>query len=187
MPTDQEITELLRRWSSGDTEAFSELVPLIVDDLRRLARGMMAHESPAHTLEPTALVNEVYLRLSGRRTVTWKNRAQFFVFMGNVMRRVLVDHARSHRTAKRGAGLTQLPFDEAFRLPDGRDPDLVSLDDALESLTAVDPRQGRIVEMRYFAGLTTGEIAEAEGISSRTVKRDWQTARLYLMNQLRDA
>jgi RNA polymerase sigma-70 factor (ECF subfamily) len=182
--TQSEITCILDRWSAGDPDALGELIPLIVDDLRRLARQQLAREDPGHTLQPTALVNEVYLRLAGRRTVTWRNRAQFFAFMASLMRRILVDHARHRQRAKRGSGSVPLSFDESLHLPDKRHPDLLALDDALNSLAEVDPRKSRIVELRYFAGLTVEEVAEVEGLSPTTVKRHWRAARLWLLREL---
>lgn len=181
---DGEITRLLQRWNAGDGAAFEELMPQVLDDLRRLARSFMAREDSAHTLQPTALVNEVYLRLASRRTVQWANRAHFFTFLGNMMRCILVDHARYRRAAKRGSGQRSPPLDETLRLPNVRDPDLVALDDAMSDLASFDPRLSRIVEMRYFAGLTTKEIAEAESVSPTTVKRAWQVARLWLLQEL---
>ena len=180
-----EITRLLDRWNGGDREALPELMPLIVPDLRQIARKYMAQESVNHTLQPTALVNEVYLRLVGRRTVSWRNRAQFFAFVAGMMRRVLVDHARKQKTSKRGSGSIRISFDESVRLPDQRrDPDVLALDEALHELSKLDPRQGRIVEMRYFTGLSVPEIAEVENISPTTVKREWRTARLWLYSHL---
>lgn len=182
-----EVTQLLERWSAGESEALAELMPLVLDDLREIAAKCLARESPGHTLQPTALVNEVYLRLVGRRTVSWRNKAQFFGFLAGMMRRILVDHARNRQTAKRGSGAVRISLDETIRLPEADDPDLLALDDALTSLAEVDPRQSRIVELRYFAGLTIDEIAEVEGISPTTVKREWTTAKLWLFRELNRA
>ncbi len=182
--TESEITRLLGRWSAGNADALGELMPLVVDDLRRLARRHLAREDPGHTLQPTALVNEVYLRLAGRRTVTWRDRAQFFAFLGSVMRQILVDHARHRQRVKRGSGSVPMTFDESLRLPDERDPDLLALHDALKGLAAVDPRKTRIVELRYFAGLKVDEVAELEELSPTTVKREWRAARLWLLREL---
>ncbi len=180
-----EITQLLDRWSEGDGEALSDLMPLIVKDLRRVAAKYLADENRGHTLQPTTLVNEVYLRLAGRRTVSWRNRAQFFAFVAGMMRRVLVDYARRHQTVKRGSGVIQISLDESIQLVRReKAPDLLALDEALESLAAVDPRQARIVEMRYFTGLNVAEIAEVEDISPTTVKREWRTAKLWLYREL---
>ena len=184
--TQSEITRLLDQWNAGESDALTKLMPLIVDDLRRVAGKYLAQEAEGHTLQPTALVNEVYLRLVGRRTVSWRNRAQFFAFVAGMMRRVLVDHARNRRTAKRGSGAIRLSFDESIKLPEERqkDPDLLALDEALQSLEEVDPRQSRIVEMRYFTGLSVKEVAEVESISPTTVKREWRTAKLWLYRAL---
>lgn len=187
MSGNSEVTRLLQRWSDGDPQALELLLPRILADVRRLARSFMARESANHTLQATALINEVYLRLENRRTVSWESSAQFFTFLGNLMRRVLVDYARSRRAAKRGGGERPIPFDETLRVPDYRDPDLLALDDALKSLAQVDERQSQIVEMRYFAGLSNAEIAQALDISVSTVKREWQIARLWLLHQLRAA
>jgi RNA polymerase sigma factor (TIGR02999 family) len=159
-------------------------MPLVLADLREIAAKCLARENPGHTLQPTALVNEVYLRLVGRRTVSWRNRAQFFGFLAGMMRRILVDHARNRQTAKRGSGGLRISLDETIRLPEAEDPDMVALDEAMKSLAEVDPRQSRIVELRYFAGLTIEEIAEVEGISPTTVKREWRTAKLWLFRAL---
>ncbi len=180
-----QVTQLLDRWGDGDPEALDGLMPLIVEDLRRIARNHLAAESAGHTLQPTALVNEVYLRLAGRRSVQWRNRQQFFAFVAGLMRRILVDHARKRRTAKRGSGAVKIAFDETIRLPDpAKDPDLLALDDGLKGLAKVDSRQCRIVEMRYFTGLSIEEVAEVEGISPTTVKREWRTAKLWLYEHL---
>lgn len=187
MPLNQsEVTRLLERWSEGDPEALTEMMPLIVGDLRRIAAKRLAQENPGHTLQSTALVNEVYMRLVGKRSVSWRNRAQFFAFVAGLMRRILVDHARKRRTTKRGSGVIRLSLDETIQVPSTeKDPDLLALDDALESLAKVDPRQCRIVEMRYFTGLTIEEVAEVEGIAPTTVKRDWRMAKLWLFHELR--
>lgn len=186
MPLAQsEITDLLDRWSGGEQDALARLMPLILEDLRHIAGKYLAQESSGHTLQPTALVNEVYLRLKGRRSVSWRNRAQFFAFVAGMMRRILVDHARLRQTLKRGSGAVRISLDESIRLPsDARAPDLLALDDALKGLAAVDPRQSRIVEMRYFTGLSVDEIAAVEEISPTTVKREWRTAKLWLYRQL---
>ena len=180
-----EVTQLLDRWSEGDDGALAELMPLIVGDLRLIAQRQLAQETPGHTLQPTALVNELFLRLVGKRTVSWQNRAQFFAFVARTMRRILVDHARSRRTAKRGSGALRISLDESIELPRSEeDPDLLALDEALKGLETIDPRQSRMVEMRYFTGLSVKEIAAVEGISPSTVKREWRTARLWLLREL---
>jgi RNA polymerase sigma factor (TIGR02999 family) len=186
--TDTEITQLLDRWSDGDGEALAELMPRIVEDLRQIAGRQLAVETPGHTLQPTALVNELYLKLVGKRTVSWRNRAQFFAVVARMMRRILVDHARGRLTSKRGAGAVRLSLDESLRLPPReKDSDLLALDQALKSLEAVDPRQSRLVEMRYFTGLSVKEVAAVEGISPTTVKREWRTAKLWLYRELSQA
>lgn len=179
-----DVTRLLERWTAGDAGALDELMPVVLGDLRRLAQSFMARERQTHTLQATALVNEVYLHLADRRTVVWKDRRQFFAFLGNVMRRILVDHSRSWRAAKRGGGMPLLHLDETLRLRDDRDPNLEALDDALNDLATIDARQSRIVEMRYFAGLSVVDIAHAEGVSATTIKREWRSARLWLIHHL---
>ena len=185
MLTSSEISRLLHRWSDGDQEALHDLMPLIVSDLRGMAGNQMAVERRDHTLQPTALVNEVYLKLIGRRSVSWRNRAQFFAFVAHMMRRLLVDHARTHKASKRGGNAVHVGLEEGIRVPEAdRDPDLLALDEAIEGLAKVDPRQARIVELRYFTGLTVPEIAEVEDLSPTTVKREWRTARLWLLKRL---
>ena len=180
-----EVSQILDRWSRGEPEALSELMPKILGDLRRVAQKHLAQESPGHTLQPTALVNEVYLRLKGKRSVHWRNKAQFFAFVAGMMRRILVDHARGRQASKRGGQAVRLSLDDSIRVPEQqKDPDLLALDDALKSLEKVDPRQCRIVEMRYFTGLSVPEIAEVEGISGTTVKREWQTAKMWLFREV---
>ncbi len=182
-----EVTELLDAWSAGDASALERLIPLVIDDLGRLARSFMARQAPDHTLSPTALVNEAYLRLIGRRELSWKSRTQFFAYMATTMRRLLINHARHRQALKQGGGATRVAFTEALGAPagtDGGDVDLLDLDEALRGLTAIDPRQGRIVELRYFGGLTNEETARTLEISVRTVKREWHTARLWLLRAL---
>ncbi len=185
---DSEVTELLDAWSGGDPQALDRLLPLVIDDLRRMAAARMAHESPGHTLEPTALVNELYLQLIGKRSVEWHSRQQFFATMAQIMRRILVDHARHRKTAKQGGDARRVTFVKALDTPapgsSGKDLDLVALDDALERLARIDPRQARIVELRYFGGLTIEETAGALELSSMTIKREWRTARLWLLREL---
>jgi RNA polymerase sigma factor (TIGR02999 family) len=180
----QEITDWLLAWSDGDQNALEHLMPMVERELRRMARRYFERENSNHTLQPTALVNELYLRLLGRRSVQWKNRAHFFGFSAQMMRRILVDHARIRRAEKRGDGLRNLSLEEVSDVSLQHNPDLVALDDALKTLAAFDPRQARVVELRYFAGLDNEEIAEVLGISTRTVKREWRTARLWLHQEL---
>lgn len=183
-----EVTMLLDRWNDGDQGALLELMPLIIDDLRGIARRRLLSESAGHTIQPTALVNEVYLRLVGRRSVSWKNRAQFFAFVANTMRRILIDHARARNTHKRGEGVARVVFDESMGLPiRERHDELLALDEALTDLQELAPRQGRIVELRFFVGLSVQEVALVEEISPTTVKREWRTAKLWLLNELRDS
>ncbi len=191
MSDDRDVTELLDAWSDGDGSALEELIPLVLDDLRRIAGSFLARESPGHTLEPTALVNEIYLRLVGRRTVQWESRTQFFATMAQLMRRILVDHSRRRKAIKKGGDVQKSVFDETLDTrtlwgPAIRaiDVDLVALDDALQSLAVVDLRQARIVELRYFGGLTIEETARALETSPTTVKREWNTARLWLLREL---
>jgi len=186
-----DVTRLLDAWSAGDAAALDRVIPLVMDDLRRLARAFMARQAPGHTLEPTALVHEAYLRLVGHRTLPWENRTQFFAYVAATMRRILVNHARDRKAAKRGGGSVRLAFDEAFDVPAGlpgdeeaRAVDLLELDEALQGLDRLDPRQSRIVELRYFGGLSVEETARTMDISARTVKREWHSARLWLLRAL---
>jgi RNA polymerase sigma factor (TIGR02999 family) len=179
-----DVTQLLLDWSDGDESALERLMPLVFDELRRIARGFVSREGREHTLQPTALVNEVYLKLVDRRRVQWKNRAQFFGFTAEMMRRILVDYARGRQTAKRGAGVAKISLDDTLGLAKTRDMELVKLDDALEALAEIDPRQARIVELRFFAGLTNEEVGEVLDVSATTVKREWRTARLWLNREM---
>jgi RNA polymerase sigma factor (TIGR02999 family) len=176
------VTALLQAWNAGDEEAGRRLVPLVYGELRRRAAGYLRGERPGHTLQPTALVHEAYLRLVGRRE-PWHNRSQFFGIASNLMRQILVDHARRRRAAKRDG--IRVALDEAAQPAPEREVDLVRLDDALAELSTLDPRQGRVVELRYFGGLTLEEAAEVLGVSVATVKRDWTMARAWLFDRLR--
>ena len=180
-----EITDLLLAWSDGDEHALERLIPLVVEELRSIAKRCFHREDSGHTLQPTALVNEVYLRLVDRRSVSWKNRGHFFGFAAQTMRRILVDHVRIRGAEKRGDGIKPLPIDEVTEIESPRNAELVAVDEALRELAEIDPRQARVVELRLFAGLTHEEIAEALGVTSRTVKRDWRTARLWLHRKLK--
>ena len=184
---DPEVTQLLDAWSAGDSEALDQLMPLVIGDLRALARSYMARENPGHTLEPTALVHEAYLRLAGRRTVRFESRVQFFAVLAETMRRVLVDHARRKKAARHGSGQAPLPLEEALGLPIKVDVDLIALDEALEDLTEAAPRQGRAIELSYFGGLSFDEIAVALEVSPATVKRDIKTAKIWLLRELKRA
>src|SRR4051794_40877212 len=180
-----EVTQLLQDWSQGDASALEKLIPLVFEDLRQIAGRLFQRESDAHTLQPTALVNEVYLRLMDQRKVHWQNREQFFGVAALLMRRILVDYAKGRQAAKRGSGVPNVPLDESIAVPElMRDVDVVALDEALSRLAEIDPRQGRIVELRFFVGLSHEEIAEILKISVTTVKREWRTARLWLFREL---
>jgi RNA polymerase sigma factor (TIGR02999 family) len=184
-----DVTHLLDAWAAGDPAALEQVIPLVIDDLRRLARSYMARQKPGHTLQPTALLHEAYLRLVGRRTMPWRNRTQFFAYVASTMRRILINHARDREAEKRGGEATCVSLDGVLGVAAAggsasRAVDLLDLDRALSSLAAVDPRQGRIVELRYFGGLTNDETAEVLGVSPRTVKREWHSARLWLLRAL---
>ena len=182
-----EVTDLLVRWSEGDADALERLMPLVFDELRYLARCQFAGEPEEHTLQPTALVHEVYMRLVDQKQVRWNHRSEFFAFAATLMRRVLVDHAKARTAKKRGREVRKVPIEDSFDLPGvsaGTGIDLVALDRALEDLEAADPRQAQIVEMRFFAGLTMAEIAELLDVSISTVKREWRTARIWLYGAL---
>jgi RNA polymerase sigma factor (TIGR02999 family) len=175
---------MLVQLSSGDKNAVNQLMPLVYDELRRIAASHLRRERPGHTLQSTALVHEAYMRLIDQRSVEWRNRAHFFAIASRMIRRILVDHARGHQAAKRGAGAPRLSLDEAIGVPGGRDLDLVALDDSLEALAKIDPDQSRLVELRYFAGLTIEETAEVMQISPATVSREWNAARAWLFREL---
>ncbi|MFL6276237.1 MAG: sigma-70 family RNA polymerase sigma factor [Blastocatellia bacterium] len=176
----EEITQILLSWSNGDAAALDRLIPLIYPELRRLARIHMGRESPAHTLQTSALINEAYLRLVNQQRVEWQNRAHFFAVASQVMRHILIDYARNHRYAKRGAGAQHVPLDEAAVAAQERAAELVALDDALTRLAQIDERKCRIVELKFFGGLTGEEIAEVMNLSPITVKREWRSARAWL-------
>jgi len=185
MPSTAQVTKLLLAWGNGDEAAFAQLVPVVHAELRRIARRQMGHERVGHTLQPTALVNEAYLKLIDIRQVQWQDRAHFFAMSSRVMRRVLVDCARARGYQKRGAGAQKVTLNE--ERVGGAQPaaDILALDDALDALAAIDPRKGQVVEMRYFGGLSIEETAEALGVSVRTVKRDWTMAKLWLRRELK--
>jgi RNA polymerase sigma factor (TIGR02999 family) len=178
------ITRLLIRWRSGDRTAFDELAPQIYSELRRLAKYYLRQERSAHTLHPSDLVHEAYLRLVDEKEIDWQNRAHFFGVAAVRMRHILVDHARSRQAAKRGGGEYLLSLSKANQLVEDRDVNLLALDGALRRLEATDPQKSRIVELRYFGGLTIEETAEALRISPATVKRDWRMARAWLRNEI---
>ena len=176
----QEITQLLMNWSQGDKAALDQLVPLVYPELRRLAKRHMDREDPAHTLQTSALINEAYLKLVDQQNVEWQNRAHFFAVAAQVMRHILVDHARTRNYAKRGGGAPKLPLDEAAALTEQRAGQLIALDDALRDLSALDARKSQIIELRFFGGLSLEETAEVMKISPSTVQREWRAAKAWL-------
>ena len=180
-----DVTDLLLRWSDGDERALDELTPVIYDDLRRLARAILRHERPDHTLSATALVHEAYLKLIDQRRVQWKNRVHFFGAAAHIMRRVLVDHARARTTEKRGGSAQKIAITDSLALVDALSEELLDLDTALDQLAATDARKARVVEMKFFAGMTSEETAAALGISDATVERDWTMARAWLIRALK--
>ncbi len=179
-----EVTQLLIQWSNGDKAALDKLMPLIYEELRQLARHYMNRERVGHTLQTTALVNEAYLRLINRKQVHWQNRAHFFAIAAHLMRSILVDHARSHAYAKRGGGARKIALDEALAVSQQRAADVVALDDALKRLAEIDRQQSRIVELKFFGGLTIEETAEVLALSPATIKREWSTAKAWLYHEL---
>ena len=180
-----ELTGLLEDWKHGDATALSKLTPLIYDELRRIAHRYAKRERNGHTLQTTALVNEAYLRLSGGEKHDWQNRAHFFAVTAQVMRHILIDHARRRRYVKHGGKLQQIPLEEASLMASERAAELIALDEALEELTKFDARKARVVELRYFGGLSLEETAETVGVSLMTVRRDWQTAKAWLFKRLK--
>ena len=176
----QEITQLLTKWSSGDKAALDELIPLVYPELRRLARTYMRRENSAHTLQTSALINEAYLRLVNQQDVEWKNRAHFYAVAAQVMRHILVDHARKYQYRKRGGGAEHVPFDELTVMCDERAAELIALDDALSRLATLDPRKSHIVELRFFGGLTVDETAEVMKLAPITIMREWRAAKAWL-------
>ncbi len=180
-----QITQLLVEWSDGNQAALDELYPLVYQELRRLARRYMSRERKGHTLQTTALINEAYVRLVDQRNVHWANRSHFFAISAQIMRRILIDHARRHGYAKRGGGAQQVSLEEAATvIPDQQAAELVRLDEALKSLAEMDPRRSQVVELRYFGGLNNEEIAGVLKVSENTVTRDWNMARAWLYQQL---
>lgn len=179
-----QVTELLVRWRGGDRDALDALMPLVYRELRRLANHYLQRERPDHTLQSTALVNEAYVRLAGQNAPQWQNRAHFFGVAAQLMRQILVDYARSHRAEKRGGRACKLTLSDAAEHAQPMDVDIAALDDALKSLAEIDPQQCRVVELKFFAGLSNEDASEVLGISSSTVKRDWITARAWLFREL---
>jgi RNA polymerase sigma factor (TIGR02999 family) len=184
-PSSAQITRLLKDWGQGDLEARDALIPLMYEELRRIARRHLWHERPDHTLQSAALVNEVYLRLARRESPPWQSRAHFFGVAAQMMRHILVDHARSRGAAKRGAGGPRLSLIPEIALPQKPDLDVVELDAALNKLASLDPQASRLVELRFFAGLSIEETSVVMGKSPRTVKRDWSAARAWLRLEMR--
>jgi RNA polymerase sigma factor (TIGR02999 family) len=178
------VTQLLRAWSDGEDGALERLTPLVEAELRRLARGYMGRERRGHTLQPTALVNEAFVRLTDARSVRWQDRAHFLGISARLMRRVLVDHARSRGYRKRGGDAQRVTLNEGLVASPGPDLDIVALDRALDGLAAVDVRKSRMIELRYFGGLSVEETAEVLHVSADTVKRDWRLAKLWLLREL---
>lgn len=183
-PSTHQVTQLLIEWSNGNKAALDKLMPLVHAELHRLAHRYLSRERPDHTLQTTALVNEAYLRLVDRENVHWQNRAHFFAISAQLMRCILVDHARSLAYAKRGGGARKIELDEAVIVSQERAAEVVALDDALKELESFDPQQSRIVELRFFGGLTIEETAEALSLSPATIKRDWVSAKAWLYHEL---
>jgi RNA polymerase sigma-70 factor, ECF subfamily len=184
VPPTHDVTALLQAWSAGDEVAMDKLAPVVYEELRRTAHRYMARERTGHTLQTTALVNEVYVRLVKASEVNWQNRAHFFAVCARMMRRILTDFARSRRYLKRGGNAARVPFDEALFAGHEVPADIVALDDALKALSGFDERKGRVVEMRFFGGLSVEETAEVLRVSVETVHRDWRLAKTWLLREL---
>jgi RNA polymerase sigma factor (TIGR02999 family) len=179
-----EITKLLHGWQSGDRAALDALVPVVYKELRRIAHCELRKERPNHTLQSTALVHEAYFRLVGQNLPQWESRTHFYAIAAQLMRQILVDYARRRRASKRGSGVCMLTLDDAMVLPQRENVDVVAIDDALNTLAEVDPRQSRVVELRFFAGLSLEEISQVMGIATATVQRDWTAARAWLHREI---
>jgi RNA polymerase sigma factor (TIGR02999 family) len=184
-PSPQEVTQLLQEYSQGDKQALDSLMPLVYQELHRLAVRYLRRESAGHTLQATALINEAYLRLVDQRHVDWHNRAQFYGIAAQLMHRILVDHARGRLAAKRGGAAQKVTLSDAQKLTGMEDLDLIALDDALKGLEAIDPQNSRIVQLRFFGGLGIEETAEVMGVSPATIKRGWNLARAWLFREMR--
>jgi RNA polymerase sigma factor (TIGR02999 family) len=184
LPSTHEVTQLLKAWTAGDQEALEKLTPLVYRQLHQLAQRCMAGERPNHTLQTTALVNEVYLRLVDCEKVNWQDRAHFLAVSAQLMRRILIDFARSRGYQKRGAGIGHMSLDEAPSVCKEAEADLLALDDALKALAALDDRKSKVVELRFFGGLSSEETAQVLGVSSDTVLRDWKFAKMWLLREL---
>ncbi len=181
----QQITQLLKQWSNGDAEVLDNLMPLVYVELRRQAAGYLRRERSNHTLQPTALINEAYLKLIDQRDVKWQNRAHFFAIAAQAMRRILVDYARERKREKRGGAAENLPLDEALTIvSQEKSVDLVALDEALNKLARFDERQAKVVELRYFSGLSIDETAEVLNVSNVTIRRDWNMAKAWLHQEI---
>src|SRR5262245_6399524 len=178
------VSQLLHAWAGGDLRAGDELVPLVYHELRKRASGYLRHERPDHTLQATALVHEAFLRLAGHDRVAWQNRGHFYAVAAQMMRRILVDHAREHRAVKRLGAAIRVDLDDQIPAPEPPGSDILMLDQALSELSAMDPRQGRIVELRYFGGLSEQEVADALSVSRATVTREWKRARAWLYHRM---
>src|SRR6185312_8184446 len=185
--TREDVTEVLAQISGGDKRAADKLLPLVYDEFRALARHYLGQERANHTLQPTALVHEAYMKLVDQTRVDWQGKSHFFAVAAQAMRRILVDHARSRQREKRGGGRARVILDEAVALSPQKDEDVLALDEALERLAKLDPRQAKVVELRFFGGLNVEEVAEALGVSKRTVEGDWTFARAWLSRELRGA
>ncbi|HVU45110.1 MAG TPA: sigma-70 family RNA polymerase sigma factor [Terracidiphilus sp.] len=183
-PTATPVTVLLGRWRSGDNEALQALIPLVYDEMRRLAHRYLRRERPGHTLQSTALVHEAFVRLTGNTPPQWEDRAHFFGITAHLMRQILVEYARNRNAGKRGGAAVKLSIDSVEECAIKPDLDIVALDDALKDLAKIDPQQSRVVELRFFSGLSIEDTAEVMGISVSTVKRDWNTARVWLFREL---
>ena len=183
-PSPPQITQLLAEWSNGDQSALEQIIPLVYEELRRLAHHYMRNERPDHTLQTTALVHEAYLRLADYQHIGWQERAHFFAVAAQLMRRILVEHARAHQRVKRGGGAVKVSLDEGAVLSTERSKELLALDEALIRLADIDPRKSRVVEMRFFGGLSNKEMAEVLKISPNTVTRDWNMAEAWLRREL---
>ena len=186
-PAQRDVTELLLAWSNGDSSALGRLTPLVYQELRRLAKQYMAQEHPGHTLQATALVNEAYVRLIDLNRMRWQNRDHFFAVSARMMRRILVEFARSRQRQKRGGEAERVALDQALEVSLSKGEDLVALDEALSVLAGLDPRLSQVVELRFFGGLSVKETGEVMKVSSDTVRRDWKMAKVWLMRQLSEA
>lgn len=180
----QEVTVLLQSWRKGEQSALDKLIPLVYEELRRLAHRYMGRENPGHVLQTTALVDEAYLRMVGAQPADWQNRAHFFAISAQLMRQILVDFARAAHSQKRGGNVPQVSLDEALVLTNERESSLVAVDEALKLLAEVDPRKAKVVELRYFGGLSVDEAAEVLKVSPDTVKRDWRLAKAWLLREI---